>query len=90
MAQPENIWMRLASLVVTSVNPGTPSHTVALIFVIVFSLATILPPLKPSSVVKALNKTVNKTYIHYDEHKDMLDESARFDVKVKRYARSTG
>ncbi|SJK98928.1 uncharacterized protein ARMOST_02205 [Armillaria ostoyae] len=84
MPQPENIWMKLASLVMASVNPGTLSYIVALVVVLGFSTSTILAPFKPGSMVKSLNKTVEKTYSHYDEHKDMLDESAGFDDKVNR------
>ncbi|SJK98920.1 uncharacterized protein ARMOST_02196 [Armillaria ostoyae] len=84
MAQPENIWMKLASLVMASVNPGTLSHIVALVVAVVLSLSTILSPFEPGSMVKTLNKTVEKTYIHYDEHKDKLDESAGFENKVNR------
>ncbi|PBK68638.1 hypothetical protein ARMSODRAFT_1019262 [Armillaria solidipes] len=84
MAQPGIVWMKLASLVVASVNPGTLSYIVALVVVVGFSLSTILSPFKPGSTVKTLNKTVEKTYSYYDEHKDKLDESAGFDDKVKR------
>ncbi len=89
MPQPENIVMKLASLVMASVNPGTLTHIVALVVVVGFSLSTILSPFKPGSMVKTLNKTVEKTYIHYDEHKDMLDELAGFDDKVNRYVQTT-
>ncbi|KAK0193050.1 hypothetical protein F5146DRAFT_1000147 [Armillaria mellea] len=67
-----------------SVNPGILSYTIALVIVIGMSLTTILSPFKPALMVKTLNKTVEKTYIHYDEHKDMLDELAGFKDKVNR------
>ncbi len=89
MPQPENNVMELASLFMAAVNPGILSYTVALVVVVGFSLSTILSPFRPGSMVKTLNKTVEKTYIHYDEHKDMLDGSAGFDGKVKRCARTT-
>ncbi|PBK68649.1 hypothetical protein ARMSODRAFT_184887 [Armillaria solidipes] len=38
MPQSKNIWMKLASLVVASVNPGTLSYIVAFVVVVVFSL----------------------------------------------------
>ncbi|SJK98919.1 uncharacterized protein ARMOST_02195 [Armillaria ostoyae] len=84
MPQPENNVMELASLFVASVNPGILSYAVALVVVVGFSLSTILSPFKPGAMVKTLNKTVEKTYIHYDEHKDKLDESAAFEDKVNR------
>ncbi|KAK0435640.1 hypothetical protein EV421DRAFT_1740100 [Armillaria borealis] len=84
MPQAENIWMKLASLVVASVNPGTLSYIVAFAVVVVVSLSTILLPFEPGSMVKTLNKTVEKTYIHYGEHKDKLDHSAGFEDKVNR------
>ncbi len=89
MAQPGNVWMKLASLVVASVNPGTLSYIVALVVIIGFSLSTILSPFKPGSMVKTLNKTVENTYTDYDEHKDMLDESAAFEDKINRYTENT-
>ncbi|PBK79437.1 hypothetical protein ARMGADRAFT_1040815 [Armillaria gallica] len=84
MPQPKNIWMKLASLVVASVNPGILSYIVAFVVVIGVSLSTILSPLKPGSMVKTLHKTVEKTYTDYDEHKDKLNELAGFDDKVNR------
>ncbi|KAK0237598.1 hypothetical protein EDD85DRAFT_548536 [Armillaria nabsnona] len=84
MAQPENVWMKLASLVMASVNPGTLSYIVALVVAVMLSLTTILSPFEPGSMVKTLNKTVEKTHIHYDEHKDKLDKSAAFEDKVNR------
>ncbi len=65
------------------------SIAVTLVVVIGVSLSTILSPFKPASMVKTLNKTVEKTYIHYDEHKDILDESTTFEVKVNKYAQNT-
>ncbi|KAK0237600.1 hypothetical protein EDD85DRAFT_1022843 [Armillaria nabsnona] len=84
MPQPENNVMELASLFMASVNPGILSYTVALVVIIGFSLSTILSPFMPGAMVETLNKTVEKTYIHYDEHKDKLDKSAAFEDKVNR------
>ncbi|KAK0474260.1 hypothetical protein IW261DRAFT_1499776 [Armillaria novae-zelandiae] len=84
MAQPENIWMKLAALVVASVNPGTLSHIVALVVIVGFSLSTFLSPFEPGSMVETLNGTVEKTYIHYYKHEDILNESAGFEDKINR------
>ncbi|KAK0220539.1 hypothetical protein IW262DRAFT_1461809 [Armillaria fumosa] len=67
-----------------SVNHGILSHTVALVVVVGFSLSTILSPFKPGAMVETLNKTVEETYFHYDEHKDILYESAGFEGKINR------
>ncbi len=72
-----------------SVNPGTLTYIVALVVAVVLSLTTILSPFEPASMVKTLNKTVEKTYMQYDEHKDKLDHSAGFEDKVNRYAQNT-
>ncbi|KAK0489674.1 hypothetical protein EDD18DRAFT_1334909 [Armillaria luteobubalina] len=84
MAQPEHIWMKLAALVVASVNPGTLTHIVAFVVIVGFSLSTILPPFEPGSIVETLNETVEETYIRYDKHEDILDESAGFEEKINR------
>ncbi|KAK0494404.1 hypothetical protein EDD18DRAFT_1106941 [Armillaria luteobubalina] len=84
MAQPKNIWMESASLVVASLGPRTLTHIVALVVIIILLLSTILSPFKPGLTVKILNKTVEEVYIHYDEHKYILDESADFGDKVNR------
>ncbi|KAK0494450.1 hypothetical protein EDD18DRAFT_1106982 [Armillaria luteobubalina] len=84
MAQPENIWMKLAALVVASVNPGTLTHTVAAIVIVGFSLSTILPLFGPDSMIETLNKTVEKTYTRYDERKGVLNEAAGFEGKINR------
>ncbi|KAK0494443.1 hypothetical protein EDD18DRAFT_342439 [Armillaria luteobubalina] len=84
MAQPENIWMKLAALVVASVNPGTLTHIVALVVIVGFSLSTILSSFEPGSMAETLNKTIEKTCIRYDEHEDMLDVSAGFEDKINR------
>ena len=83
--------MELASLFIASVNPGIMSYTVALVVVIGVSLSTILSPFKPGSMVKTLKETVEKTSIHYNEHKDELGESVTsgFDGKIKRYGQNT-
>ncbi len=84
-------WINLASVVAASVNPGTLPHIVANGVVITLSASTILSPLKPGSMVKTLKETVEKTSIHYNEHKDELGELATsgFDGKIKRYGQNT-
>ncbi len=89
MARPGNVCIILAFLVVASINPGTLSYIVALVVVVGFLLSTILSPFKPSSVVKTLNETVERTYIDYNEHKDKLEEKAGFGDKVDRCAQNT-
>ncbi|KAK0489707.1 hypothetical protein EDD18DRAFT_1359297 [Armillaria luteobubalina] len=84
MAQPKNIWMELASLIVASLSPRTLNHIVALVVIIILPLSTILPPFEPGSMVETLNKTVEEVYIHYDEHNYILDGSAGFGDKVNR------
>ncbi|KAK0213642.1 hypothetical protein IW262DRAFT_1301114 [Armillaria fumosa] len=83
MPQTVNNMMELASLFNASVNPGIWSYTVALV-VIGFWLDSILLPFKPDAMVKTLNKTVEKAYIRYEKHKDVLDNSTTFEDKVNR------
>ncbi|KAK0457961.1 uncharacterized protein EV420DRAFT_1643317 [Desarmillaria tabescens] len=47
MAQPENIWMTLAYLIMASANPGTVLYMVARTVIIVSLLSGTLPPLTP-------------------------------------------
>ncbi|PBK90305.1 hypothetical protein ARMGADRAFT_1083158 [Armillaria gallica] len=79
-------WLNLASAVAAAVNPGTLPHIVANSVVIGLSAFDILSPLKPGSMVEALNRTIEETSIHYDKHKDKLDEStaSAFNEKIKR------
>ncbi|KAK0474253.1 hypothetical protein IW261DRAFT_1423125 [Armillaria novae-zelandiae] len=76
--------IELASLFVASINHGILSHTVAIVVVVGFSLSTILSRFKPGAMVKTLSKTVEETHFQYDEHKDILDESAGFEDKINR------
>ncbi|KAK0494448.1 hypothetical protein EDD18DRAFT_1106978 [Armillaria luteobubalina] len=84
MAQLQNDMIELASLFMGSVNHGILSHTVAIVVVIGFSLSAIVSRFKPGAMVKTLSKTVEETYIRYNEHKDMLNESAGFEDKINR------
>ncbi|KAK0489666.1 hypothetical protein EDD18DRAFT_574587 [Armillaria luteobubalina] len=84
MAQAENIWMKLAALVVASVNPGTLTHIVALVVIFGFSLSTIVSHFEPGSMVETLSKNVEETHVHYDEHKDILAESTGLEDRINR------
>ncbi|KAK0482315.1 hypothetical protein IW261DRAFT_1562014 [Armillaria novae-zelandiae] len=83
MPQVVNNVIELASLFNASVNPGIMSYIIAFV-VIGFWLDSILSPFKPDAMVKTLNKTVKRTYIHYQKYEDILDKLATFEDKVNR------
>ncbi|KAK0489675.1 hypothetical protein EDD18DRAFT_1110030 [Armillaria luteobubalina] len=85
MAQLQNNMIELASLFMGSVNHGILSHIVAVVVVVGFLLSGILSRFKPGAMVKTLSKTVEETYIHYNGHKDVLNEAAGFEDKINRF-----
>ncbi|KAK0489665.1 hypothetical protein EDD18DRAFT_1334898, partial [Armillaria luteobubalina] len=49
-----------------------------------FLAVTILSHFKPGIIVKTLDKTIEETYLQYDKHKDILDESAGLEDRINR------
>ncbi|KAK0494435.1 hypothetical protein EDD18DRAFT_1106966 [Armillaria luteobubalina] len=76
-----NFKFQLQAVVWRHSRPNTGHSVVA---VVGFLLSGILSRFKPGAMVKTLSKTVEETYIHYNGHKDVLNEAAGFEDKINR------
>ena len=62
--------------ILSSANAGTGVYILALVFLSICPLAyALLPPLKPSSVVKTFKDSVKVTITYYNEHESLHDGS---------------
>ncbi|PBK90245.1 hypothetical protein ARMGADRAFT_311057 [Armillaria gallica] len=70
-------WTTITLAILSSANASTGAYILALFIVSVYPLAhAFLPPLKPSSAVKAFKETVKATITYHKEHESLLGGSA--------------